>query len=137
MENTNIIIERIKQGNLYFSILSLFSSLFLLIIIIFNKKLSPLTYNFLQYILASEVLNSIGNIIQSTKDNKLLILPFISFSDIFTNLLFLFFSYSSLKLIKETDRLIKNKVKNFILISLVCSLAYSALMFIFGLLSKK
>lgn len=133
----NIIIERIKEGNLFYSIFSLLSSIFLLLIIIFNINLSPLTYTFLKWILVSEILNSLGNIIQfypQEKENKLLILVFISFSDIFTNLLFLFFSYCSLKLIKETDRLIKSKVNIYIIISFVSSLIYCVIFFIIGLI---
>ena len=133
----NIIIGRIKQGNLYFSILSLILSSLLLIIIYFNTKLSQFSYSFLKWILVSEVLNSIGNIVQSTTENKLLILIFISFSDIFTNLLFSFFSYSSLQLIKETNRLIKNKVNFFILTSFVISILYCIIFFVIGLFDKK
>lgn len=139
-ENTEniIILERIKVGNLYFSILSLISCMLLFLIIFFNKKLSPLTYTFLMFILLSEFLNCIGNIIQSSKNEestkKRIIIFFISFSDIFTYLLFLFFSYSSLKLIKETNRLIKEKTKTFIIISFVISVLYCLIFTIIGII---
>ena len=138
----NIILERIKEGNLYLSLLSLISCILLFLIIFYNKKLSPLTYTFLMYILLSELLNSIGNIIQSTdiiykegKKNikKRIIISFISFSDIFTYLLFLFFSYSSLKLIKETNKLIKEKTKTYIIISFVISVLYCLIFTIIGI----
>ena len=138
----NIILERIKEGNLYLSILSLISCILLFLIIFYNKKLSPLTYSFLMYILLSEFLNCIGNIIQSIdkaiyKQNikKRIIISFISFSDIFTYLLFLFFSYSSLKLIKETNRIIKEKTKTFIILSFAISVFYCLIFTIIGILS--
>ena len=144
VEEENIILERIKEGNLYFSILSLISCILLFLIIFYNKKLSPLTYTFLMFILLSEFLNCVGNIIQSTDKNtykknlkKRIIISFISFSDIFTYLLFLFFSYLSLKLIKETNRLIKEKTKTFIILSFVISFLYCLIFTLFGIFSDK
>ena len=139
----NIILERIKEGNLYFSFISLISCILLFLIIFYNKKLSPLTYTFLMYILLSEILHSIGNIIQSTDNNiyknnikKRIIISFISFSDIFTYLLFSFFSYSSLKLIKETNKLIKEKAKTYIIISFIISIIYCLIFTIIGIVSN-
>ena len=132
------ILERIKEGSLLFSILSLFTCILILLLIIFQKKLRSLTYTFLMYIFGSEILNSIGNIIIDTnetlnnneinnnngKGKNIAALCIISFTDIFTNLLFVFFSYCSIKLIKETNKLIKTKVARFIIISAVISLIY-------------
>ena len=128
------ILERIKEGNLLFSIFSLFTCVLILLLIIVQKKLRSITYTFLMFIFSSEILNSIGNIIIDTMDSKstdedlkgknIAILCILSFTDIFTNLLFVFFSYCSIKLIKETNKLIKKKVSRFIIISAVIALVY-------------
>ena len=140
MEKNYIILQRIQTGNTYFSLLSLLLSLFLMFLILINKQLrSSLTYTFLMFIFISEIVNSVGNMIQSLSSkqcNQFLILVLISFSDIFTNLLFLFFSYCSITLIKETNRLIKNKVKFYIIISLIVSFLYSIILLIIGLINK-
>jgi len=138
--STNIIIQRINKGNLFFSILSLLSSLLLFLLIIFKSQLrTSLTYKFLMYIFISEILNSIGNIIQSVsydKDNQIVILFFISFSDIFTNLLFLFFSISSIELIKKANRLIKDKTKTYIIKAFIISLLYTVIVVIIGVIAS-
>ena len=139
-EKENIILERIKEGNLYFSILSVISCILLFVIILYNKNLNPLTYTFLIFILLSEIINCIGNIIQysdkitynKTNMKKRLIISFISFSDIFTYLLFLSFSYSSLKLIKETNREIKEKKKKYIIRTFAFSALYCSIFTIIG-----
>ena len=100
----NITLKRIKDGSFIFSIISLISSFILFIIVLINRKLSYLTYTFLTFILLSEILHSIGNIVQSCNGNELVVISFISFSDIFTYLLFLFFSYYSMIFIKEADK---------------------------------
>ena len=138
--STNIIIQRINKGNLFFSILSLLSSLLLFLLIIFKSQLrTSLTYKFLMYIFISEILNSIGNIIQSVsydKDNQIVILFFISFSDIFTNLLFLFFSISSIELIKKANRLIKDKTKAYIIKAFIISFVYLVIVVIIGFIAS-
>ena len=138
--STNIIIQRINKGNLFFSILSLLSSLLLFLLIIFKSELrTSLTYKFLMYIFISEILNSIGNIIQSVSydnDNQIVILFFISFSDIFTNLLFLFFSISSIELIKKANRLIKDKTKAYIIKAFIISLLYTVIVVIIGVIAS-
>ena len=74
-------------------------------------------------IFISEILHNIGNImldkldisdgnISSYEAKNLSALSFIAFSDIFTNLLFIFFTYCSIKLIKETNKLIKKKYRD-------------------------
>ena len=138
--STNIIIQRINKGNLFFSILSLLSSLLLFLLIIFKSELrTSLTYKFLMYIFISEILNSIGNIIQSVSynnDNQIVILFFISFSDIFTNLLFLFFSISSIELIKKANRLIKDKTKAYIIKAFIISFVYLVIVVIIGFIAS-
>ena len=138
--STNIIIQRINKGNLFFSILSLLSSLLLFLLIIFKSQLrTSLTYKFLMYIFLSEILNSIGNIIQSVSydnDNQIVILFFISFSDIFTNLLFLFFSISSIELIKKANRLIKDKTKAYIIKAFIISFVYLVIVVIIGFIAS-
>jgi hypothetical protein len=76
-------------------------------------------------------LNNIGNIIIDNNNNdnnkealNITALCFISVSDMFTNILFVFFTYCSIKLIKETNKLIKKKVKRFIFISAIISVIY-------------
>ena len=133
----DIILKRINKVNLFCSLLSLFSSLFLMFIIVFNNSLrSSLTYHFLMYIFVSEIINSIGNIIQSKDGNQFLILFIISFSDIFVYLLLFFFSYCSLTLIIETKRTIKNKANIFIIISFIVSILYSLILLIIGLIKE-
>ena len=91
------------------------------------------------YIFISEILNSIGNIIQSVSDdnnNQIVILFFISFSDIFTNLLFLFFSISSIELIKKANRLIKDKTKTYIIKAFIISLLYTVIVVIIGVIAS-
>ena len=91
-----IFFQRINDGNLYFSILSMITSILILILLILRKKeLASLTFSFLKWIFISEIINSIGNMIQSIDkyyENKNSFLVFsslslISFSDIFTNIL--------------------------------------------------
>ena len=123
----NIVVERINKGNLIFSIVSLISSFALIILIIFQKQLHLMTFYFIFFIIISEIINSIANIIQSKDkddDLKKLTFSFVLFSDIFTNILFLFYSYSSVKLIKETNKTIKHNTKTFIIISFVISVLY-------------
>ena len=89
------------------------------------------------FIFASEIINSIGNIIQSIDDNAFFIVFLISFSDIFTYLLFFWFSYSSIKLVKKANRSIKNKVVTFIIISFIISFSYSIILLLIGLFIDK
>jgi hypothetical protein len=133
----NLILERINDGNLYFSILSMITSISILSLLILRKKeLVSLTFTFLKYIFISEILNSIGNIIQSTdtyyeyynkKSYSFLVyfsLSLISFSDMLTNILFLWFSYCSVKCLKESKREIKDSVNKYVIISFIISFVY-------------
>ena len=145
------VLDRIKEGNLLFSIISLCTCTLILIIIIFSKKLRSITYTFLMFIFCSEILNSIGNIIidntkqgnnninsqydnDNNKGKNIAALCIISFTDVFTNLLFVFFSYCSFKLIKETNKLIKKKVSRFIIISAAISGIYMGIFLLLNLL---
>ena len=128
------VLDRIQQGSLIFSIFSLCTCVLIMILIIFQKQLRSITFTFLMCIFGSEIVQSIGNIILDNiyinidgifpKAKNITALSFIAFSDIFTNLLFVFFSYCSIKLIKESNKLIKTKVPRFIIISLIISVAY-------------
>lgn len=126
------ILERIKQGNLLFSILSLVTCTAIIILIFFQKQLRSITYTFLMFIFGSEIIHSVGNIILDTidikdknyKEKNIAALCILSFTDMFTNILFVFFTYCSIKLIKETNKLIKNKVPRFIFFSSLFSLIY-------------
>ena len=134
----NIILERIKEGNKYFSIISLISSFALYLLIFFQKQFHLImTFNFIKAILLSEILNSIGNIIQAFDHDKIVIFSFISITDIFTYTSFLFFSYSSKKLIKETDNSVKNKTKLFLIISLLISVIYYTILLVITLAIDK
>ncbi len=101
------ILERIKQGNLLFSILSLVTCTAIIILIFFQKQLRSITYTFLMFIFGSEIIHSVGNIILDTikdknyKEKNIAALCILSFTDMFTNILFVFFTYCSIKLIKE------------------------------------
>lgn len=129
---TQGILERITEGSLLFSIISLISCTLIIIFIFFQKQLRSITYTFLMWIFISEIIQSIGNIIidkNNIEDDdylhkNLTALCFISVSDMFTNLLLVFFTYSSIKLIKETNKLIKKHVPKFIIISGVLSVLY-------------
>jgi len=129
------VLGRIQQGSLLFSIFSLCTCVLIIILIIFQKQLRSITFTFLMCIFGSEIVQSIGNIIVDKikinieeggfpKAKNITALSFIAFSDIFTNLLFVFFTYCSIKLIKESNKLIKTKVPRFIIISLIISVIY-------------
>ena len=125
------VLERISTGSLLFSIISLSSCALIIILIFFQKQLRSITYTFLLFIFGSEILNNIGNIIIDNNNNdnnkealNITALCFISCSDMFTNILFVFFTYCSIKLIKETNKLIKKKVSRFIIISAIISVIY-------------
>lgn len=133
----NIILERIKKGKLYFSILSLITSITMFAIVFKNRQLSHLTYTFLYFILASEILHSIGNILQSCEVYDKIVVSFISFSDVFTNLLFLFFSFCSVKIIKESNKLIINKLKKYIITSFICAFIYFIVFLIIAIMNEK
>ena len=148
-EHKRIILERINDGNLYFSIISMITSILLLALIISRKKeLVTLTFTFLKYIFFSEIINSLGNLIQSTegyyenhKEGKssffvYFSLSLISFSDMFTNILFLWFSYCSVKLLKYSKREIKDSVNKYILISFIISFAYFIFVLIVNLVTN-
>ena len=128
------VLDRVQQGSLLFSIFSLVTCVFIIILIVFQKQLRSITFTFLICIFCSEIVQSIGNILLDklyknnegdyNKAQNISALCFIAFSDIFTNFLLVFFSYCSIKLIKESNKLIKSKVPRFIIISAVISAVY-------------
>ena len=130
------VLDRIQQGSLLFSIFYLVTCVFIIILIVFQKQLRSITFTFLICIFCSEIVQSIGNILLDklyknnegdyNKAQNISALSFIAFSDIFTNFLLVFFSYCSIKLIKESNKLIKSKVPRFIIISAVISAVYMA-----------
>ena len=133
--NTNEIIKRIHMGGFAFSIFSLLSSFFMLILILFSKILSSLTYDFLRRVFISELIGNIGKILEyEVNDGKLLCdyisLLFIPFSDIYTMTLFCFFSKCSVELIIKSNRNIKEKEKMYFKISLFISGIYAIFIFI-------
>ena len=112
------ILKRIEDGGFGFSIISFFCS-FIILFILFQKTLNSLTYNFLKYIFMSEIIHGIGNILEGDIANFL-----IPFSDFLTMILFCFFSYCSVELIKEGNKNIKEKEKIYIILSFISSLIY-------------
>lgn len=138
--NTTEIIKRIHMGGFGFSLISLFCSIFILLLIFFNKILNSLTYKFLIYVFFSEFLGNIGKIFEYENEkgellcNKLSLI-LIPFSDINIMILFCFFSKCSVELIIKSNRNIKEKQKKYCLFSLIFSIIYSVIILII-LLSK-
>ena len=139
--NNNIIIdtkteifENIYNGGFLFSFLSLICCIFILFLIIFNKTMRTLTYNFLGFIFISEIINSIGNIFEYNKKEKISLF-LIPFSDIFTMILFCYFSYCSIELIIKSNRNIKQKEKKYLLFSFIGSLIYTLILYLILILN--
>ena len=135
-EEEEEILDRILSGGFICSIFSFCSCIILFLIIICNKVLSSLTYNFLMLVFISEIIGNIGNICEyQNRDGTLLCknasLLLIPFSDIFTMALFCFFSFCSIELIKKSNRKIKEKERLFFVISFVISFVYSIFIFYF------
>ena len=130
MSNLSEIIDnRLKTGDIIFSICSLVLSVFLFLIIILNKNLRSLTYDFLMFVFLSEIINSIGNIIEYS-GKKLASTLLIPLSDIFTMMLFCFFMYCSCEQLIKSNKNIKNKKKLFIPISAGLGLIYGVILLI-------
>ena len=137
MSNLSEIIDnRLKTGDIIFSICSLVLSVFLFLIIIFNKNLHSLTYDFLMFVFLSEIINSIGNIIEYS-GKKLASTLLIPLSDIFTMMLFCFFMYCSCEQLIKSNKNIKNKKKLFIPISAGLGLIYGVILLIVFLTQKQ
>ena len=123
--------ERLETGDLIFAICSLVLSTLLFILIIINKNLRSLTYDFLAAVFGSEIIHSIANIIEYAK-KELVSMLLIPFSDIFTFSLFCFFMYCSCEQLIKSNKEIKTKIKIFIPISLVIAIIYGvAIFFVF------
>ena len=121
--------ERLETGDLIFAICSLVLSTLLFILIIINKNLRSLTYDFLAAVFGSEIIHSIANIIEYAK-KELVSMLLIPFSDIFTFSLFCFFMYCSCEQLIKSNKEIKTKIKIFIPISLVISIIYGVAIFL-------
>ena len=126
---SEIIDERLRTGDILFSICSLALSVFLFIIIIFNKNLRSLTYDFLMFVFLSEIINSIGNIMEYS-NIKLASTLLIPLSDIFTMMLFCFFMHCSCEQLIKSNKDIKNKKKLFIPISAAIAIIYGVIFFV-------
>ena len=120
--------ERLETGDLIFAICSLVLSTLLFLLILCNKNLRSLTYDFLAAVFASEIIHSIANIIEYAK-KELVSMLLIPFSDIFTFSLFCFFMYCSCEQLIKSNKEIKTKIKIFIPISLVIAIIYGIAIF--------
>ena len=121
--------DKLKTGDLIFSTLSLVFSVFLFILILCNKNLKSLTYDFLMYVFLSEIIHSIGNIIEYS-ETKLASTLLIPGSDIFTMTLFCFFIYCSCEQLIKSNKEIKTKKKIFIPICAGIAIIYGIIIII-------
>ena len=126
------ILENIKTGNLFFSIISIFFSLTLIVWFFLVNSLRSMTYYFFLFIACSEVFGNVGNILLSqlnvNADNQLQIF-FINllqvFSDCSTLMLLGGVSYFIYELIKNNNRTLMDKKTIVISSILGISFAYS------------
>ena len=109
MNNAEELINpRINVADLIFPIFSLVLCFFLFLL---TLKLRSLTYDYLLCVFISEIINSIGNLLQyAEKDQAGKFL--IPFSDIFTMTIFVFFTFSSYEHLIKSNKNIKKKKKN-------------------------
>lgn len=121
--------DRLVTGDLIFAICSLTLSFFLLLLIAFNQKLRSLTYDFLMCVFISEVINSIGNIIEYSKV-QLISCLLIPLSDMFTMTLFCFFVYCSCEQLIKSNKNIKKWKLIYIAICAGIALIYGVIIFI-------
>ena len=132
--NTTDIFPKIYNGGILFSLLSIVCCFVLLLLIIFNKTLSSLTYNFLFRVFISEIIGNIGHLLDIFNVGyqnwyyrvQYILIPF---SDIYSMLLFCFFSYCSIELIKKSNINIKTKERLFFIISLLVAFIYVIIIF--------
>jgi len=126
--NSDIIIDRLRTGDLIFALCSLSLSTLLFFLILLNTNLRSLTYDFLMFVFLSEMIHSIANIIEYAKVElaSMLLIPL---SDIFTFSLFCFFMYCSCEQLIKSNKEIKSKLKIFIPISAGIGIIYGIAMF--------
>ena len=137
--NTEDIFLKIHNGGVLFSLFSIVCCIALLLLLLFNKTLRSLTYIFLSRVFISEIIGNIGHLLEifkfSEKENIskgwYTKVPYflIPFSDIYTMLLFCFFSYCSIELIKKNNINIKTKERLFFIISLLVEFIYTIIIF--------
>jgi hypothetical protein len=121
--------DRLVTGDLIFAICSLTLSFFLRLLVAFNQKLRSLTYDFLMCVFISEVINSIGNIIEYSKV-QLISCLLIPLSDMFTMTLFCFFVYCSCEQLIKSNKNIKKWKLIYIAICAGIALIYGVIIFI-------
>ena len=128
---------RLKSGDLLFSICSLLLSSFLFVIILANNNLRSLTYIFLIFVFASEMINSVGNIIEYSDKVPLASTLLIPLSDTLTMMLFCFFMHCSCEQLIKSNKDIKNKKKPFIALSIIIALIYGIILFVVFITNKQ
>ena len=101
--NSDIIIDRLRTGDLIFALCSLSLSTLLFFFFFLNTNLRSLTYDFLMFVFLSEMIHSIANIIEYAKVElaSMLLIPL---SDIFTFSLFCFFMYCSCEQLIKSNK---------------------------------
>ena len=139
INSTEYIFLKIHNGGVLFSLFSIVCCIALLLLLLFNKTLRSLTYNFLSRVFISEIIGNIGHLLEIFKFSKdkniskgwYTKVPYflIPFSDIYTMLLFCFFSYCSIELIKKSNINIKTKERLFFIISLLVAFIYVIIIF--------
>ena len=128
-----LINPRINDADLIFPIFSLVLSFFLFLL---TLKLRSLTYDYLLCVFISEIINSIGNLLQyAEKDQAGKFL--IPFSDIFTMTIFVFFTFSSYEHLIKSNKNIINKKKIFITISIAFSAVYASILLIIIIVTEE
>jgi len=139
INSTEDIFLKIHNGGVLFSFFSIVCCIALLLLLLFNKTLRSLTYNFLSRVFISEIIGNIGHLLEIFKfsENENISkgwytkFPYflIPFSDIYTMLLFCFFSYCSIELIKKNNINIKAKERLFFIISFLVAFIYTIIIF--------
>ena len=134
MNNAEELINpRINVADLIFPIFSLVLCFFLFLL---TLKLRSLTYDYLLCVFISEIINSIGNLLQyAEKDQAGKFL--IPFSDIFTMTIFVFFTFSSYEHLIKSNKNIINKKKIFIPISIAFSAVYASILLIIIIVTEE
>ena len=134
MNNAEELINpRINVADLIFPIFSLVLCFFLFLL---TLKLRSLTYDYLLCVFISEIINSIGNLLQyAEKDQAGKFL--IPFSDIFTMTIFVFFTFSSYEHLIKSNKNIINKIKIFIPISIAFSIVYASILLIIIIVTEE
>ena len=109
----HVVLDNIKNGNLFFSIIALFFSLTLIVWFFVVNSLRSMTYYFFLFFAVSEVFGSVGNIILTQYKDNAVQLFFINlfqlFADSSTLMLLGGVSYFIYELIKNNNRALMEK----------------------------